>query len=351
MNKALTSIFVGMLSIGALAQTNVCVDAAATFRERKWAEAAEAFAQCEQQEPGKTDALLFRGKALVNLNRYDEAAGALKNYAKRNPQSDDAAYLLAYISFRQDRPNESLQLFSHAANLKPPTANDLTIIALDYVLLNDFNDAASYLEQALRKDPDDVEARYHLGRVRYQQNQFDLAVAAFKEVLQRDPRNEKAEDNLGLSLEAKNEVGPAVSAYKRAIELDSAGSTHSEQPYLNLGSLLAKSNRTDEAIPLLIRACEIAPAAFNVHYELGKAYFASNQYELARAQAERAATISPSDSTVHYLLGRIYQHLGQREQAKEQFQRTSDLLHEKNAKGEAEKSSEAGSPLGSSPQR
>ena len=301
------------------------------FRERHWSDAAAGFEECEKQDPGKTDALLYRGKSLVNLQEFDEAATALQTYAKSHPQSDDAVYLLAFIFFRKDKPQESLQLFSEAAKLKAPSANDLTIIALDYVLLTDYNDAAHYLELALKMNPDDLEARYHLGRVRYQQNQFDLAIEAFQTVIQRDPANVKAEDNLGLSLEGKNQLEAAIMAYKKAIELDQAAPSHNEQPYLNLGSLLAKSNRFDEAIRLLVRASQIAPAEFKVHYELGKAYFDSGQYAPARQQAEEAVKLNPKDSSGHYLLGRVYQRLKQKDLANEQFQLTSKLIRDNGA--------------------
>src|SRR5580692_12043412 len=228
------------------------------FQQRHWAEAAAAFADCEKTEPGKTAATLYRGKSLVNLGQFAAAATPLEKYRETHPQSDDAAYLLAYIRFRQDKPKESLQLFTAAARLKDPTADDLKVVALDYVLLADYDDAARYLEESLAMDPGNIEARYHLGRVRYQQNRFDLAIAAFQEVLRRDPDNVKAEDNLGLSLEAENKNEQAIAAFQKAIELDGASSLHSEQPYLNLGALLAKSNRLAEALPLLLRACEIA---------------------------------------------------------------------------------------------
>jgi superkiller protein 3 len=300
------------------------------FRQRRWAEAAAAFETCDRQNPGKTDALLYRGKALVNLRQFDVAAAVLRTYAQSTPQSADAAYLLAYISFREDKPTESLRLFSDAAKLTPPTANDLTIAALDYVLLNQYSDAAHYLELSLQMNPEDVETRYHLGRVRYQQNQFDLAIAAFQEVIQRDPANVKAFDNLGLSLEAKNQVEAATTAYRRAIELDEKAASHSHQPYLDLGALLSKSNHIDQAIPLLARATEINPSEFQAHYELAKAYFDSTQWEPARQQAEAAVKLSPKDSSGHYLLGRIYQRLGRKELANDEFQRTSELIRDKN---------------------
>jgi tetratricopeptide (TPR) repeat protein len=313
------------------AQATLCPAAMEMFQQRRWADAAAGFEQCEKQDPGKSNALLFRGKALVNLRQFESAASALRTYAKSNPRSPDAAYLLAYIAFREDKPTESLRLFSDAAKLSAPTANDLTIAALDYVLLNQYDDAAHYLDLSLKMNPDDVEARYHLGRVRYQQNQFDLAIAAFQEVIKRDPGNVKALDNLGLSLEAKNQVEAATAAYKRAIELDQSAATHSEQPYLNLGALLVKSNHPDEAIPLLARAGEIAPGEFKVHYELGKAYFDSTQWEPARRQAEEAVRLNPKDSSTHYLLGRVYQRLGRKDLASEEFRKTSELIRDKDA--------------------
>jgi len=325
------ALLVAIFPVGMWAQSPACHAALEMFRQRKWAEAAAGFEQCEKQDPGNSEASLYRGKALVNLRRFEDAESVLQRYAKLHPQSDDAAYLLAYISFREDKPTESLRLFSDAAKLKAPRANDLTIVALDYVLLNEYNDAAHYLELSLKMDPDDVEARYHLGRVRYQQNQFDLAIAAFQEVIKRDSGNEKAFDNLGLSLEAKNQVEAATAAYKKAIELDETASSHSEQAYLNLGVLLSKSNRFTEAIPLLARAAEIAPGEFRVHYELAKTYFESAQWQSARQQAEQAVKLNPKDSSTHYLLGRVYQRLGRKELADEEFRRTSELIRDKDA--------------------
>jgi tetratricopeptide (TPR) repeat protein len=158
------------------------------FHQRHWETAADAFQRCEAASPGKTDALLYRDKSLVNLGSFIEASTALESYLSVHPESDDALYLLGYVRFRQDRPKDSLALLSQAAKLKNPTAGDLRIAALDYVLLNDYTSAARYLEQSLQMDPSDLEARYHLGRVRYQQNQFAAAIVAFQEVLRNNPR-------------------------------------------------------------------------------------------------------------------------------------------------------------------
>ena len=314
------------------AQTGVCDQAANLFREHHWAEAAEAFKNCDQTASGQTDALLYRGKALVNQQEFTEAAASLQSYLTTHSQSDDALYLLGYVRFRQDQPKESLALFTQAAKRKAPAADDLKIVALDYVLLNDYTSAARYLEQSLQMNPDDVEARYHLGRVRYQQNQFDPAIAAFEEVLRRNPGDVKAEDNLGLCLEGKGRGDAALGAYRKAIAMESASSLQSEQPYLNLGKLLTTMNRAAEAVPVLTQAATIAPNSPTVHYELGRAQFSLKRFEPARDQLERAVALDPNDSSPHYLLGRIYQRLGMRDQAAPQFKLTEELIRQQNAK-------------------
>jgi tetratricopeptide (TPR) repeat protein len=319
-----------LLIAGNLQAQSSCFDAAMQlFQQHQWKDAAAGFDRCEKDEPGKTASLLYRGKSLVNLGELEEAVAALTSYRQTHSQSEDATYLLAYIRFRQNKPQSSLQLYNDAVKLKGPTADDLKIVALDYVLLNDYNDAARYLEKALAIDPANIEAYYHLGRVRYQQNQFDLAIIAFQEVLERDPANVKAEDNLGLSLQAKNEIDAAVAAYRKAIHLDENVSVHSGQPYLDLGTLLAESNRTKEAVPLLIRAAAIDPKNAGAHYQLAKTYFGLERFAEAQQEAKKAVNLDTADSSNHYLLGRIYQRTGERNLAEEQFRLTEELIRKK----------------------
>jgi tetratricopeptide (TPR) repeat protein len=302
------------------------------FRQHRWKEAAAAFAASERMEPGTTDALLYQGKALVNLGDFPAAADALRGFLALHPKSDDALYLLAYVRFRENQPEESLQRFTEAALIKPPTADDLKVIALDYVLLNDYESAGRRLEEALQLDPGNMEALYHLGRVRYQQNRFDQAIDAFRKVLKRDPHNVKAEDNLGLSLEGKNYVDDAALAYRRAIRLDRASLIRTEQPYLDLGILLGKRNQSVESVALLEDAAQIAPQSATAHRELAKAYFALQRLEDARGEGQKAVQLDPADSSSHYLLGRIYHRLGKDDLATEQFTKTEELVRSERAK-------------------
>jgi outer membrane protein assembly factor BamD (BamD/ComL family) len=103
-NSFRTFYAVFILSLQLLAQSPSFDQAMQLFRQSHWAEAAEAFSECEKADPGKTAALLYRGKALLNLGQLRDASAAIENYRQAYPRSDDAAYLLAYIRFRQNEP-------------------------------------------------------------------------------------------------------------------------------------------------------------------------------------------------------------------------------------------------------
>jgi tetratricopeptide (TPR) repeat protein len=324
-----------LLASAGLAQSGACTQAAQSFQAHRWAEAAAGFQQCENASPGNTDALLFRGKALVNVDDFSGATAALETYIASHPASDDALYLLGYVRFRQDHPKESLETFARAAKLKPPEADDLKIAALDYVLLNDYDNAARYLGQSLKMNPLDAEARYHLGRVRYQQNHFDEAIAAFEGVLRQDPNNVRAEDNLGLCLEAKNHNADAIAAYQKAVQWEAASPVRNAQPYIDLGKLLNTLNRSAEAVPLLSNAVKIQPQSPAARYELGRALFLLKRFDEAKPELEEAVKLDPENSSHHYLLGRVYARLGESERASAQFKMTEELMRRRSAKSGA----------------
>lgn len=310
----------------ALAETDTSQSAQDLFAQHRWREAAAAFAAIEKAQPGTTDARLYLGKCYVNLEKWEAAFQELQAYLADHPQSDDAAYLLGYIRFRQDEPKESLNLYTAAARIKTPRSDDLKIVGLDYVLLDDYIDAAHYLEISLQMNPESVEARYHLGRVRYQLNQFDAAIAAFEEVLKHDPNNVKAEDNLGLCLEAKDLNEQAVAAYRKAIAWDQGAGTHEVEPYLDLGILLSKSNQPQEAATMLGEAAQIDPGSSRAHYELGKVYFSLSKLPDAEREAKEAVRLDPQNASAHYLLGRIYHRTGQSDLETKEFNLTQQIM-------------------------
>jgi len=297
----------------------------AALDAKRYAEAEEALAKAESSSPGTTNAQALRAKALIHLNQFEEAQRCLANYLKAHPDSADAKYLLAYVLFRENRPSESLGMYTAAAALQRPTAEDFKIVGLDYVLLNDHSDAVRWLERSVSEGPNDAEATYYLGRAYYVQNNFDKAIAAFQRTLQLDPQHAKAENNLGLALAAENQTGAAETAYRKAIQMGNASEAKSDQPYINLAELLSHTDHQAEALSLLDEAERIGGKSKQTEELRGQILFAQNRLKDAEVAFRVAVSMKPDDGALHYLLGRVLRREGKLADAEKEFAESKAL--------------------------
>jgi Flp pilus assembly protein TadD len=305
----------------------------AAFDAHHYADAASLLARAEAADPGHSDALLFEGKALANIDRFPEADGVLRRYLARNPNVADAHFTLGFVLHRENRPKDSLAEYTTGARYRPPESDDLKIVALDYVLLNDYPDAIHWLDRAVAMDPKNGEAWYALGRCYYTQSEFPNAEHAFQSALALRPDDVKTMTNLGLVYEMENRIDDADRTYTRAVALAQGDPQSDEWPYLNYASFLLDHNRASEAIPLLEHAIRIAPRCADCHGKLGRAFAATGKVTDGIAELREAIAISPQDPKMHYELGRAYRAAGQMDQAKEELALSAKLYGDKATDG------------------
>lgn len=265
--------------------------------------------------------------ALASLKRGDWPAAdlQLRPYLHDHPDAPEALFALAEALFHENNPQDSLQAFTHAARFATPNARQLRLVALDYVLLNDYPDADKWIRVSLHENPRDGESWYTLGRIRQTDNRFTDAVVAFQKALELMPRSVKVENNLGLAFEGLNQPDRAIAAYRQALAWQASDPHPSEQPFLNLGILLTDRNQPEEALALLQRAETLAPADPRVHSSLGRLYVRLRQYSKAQPQLEQAVQSKPDDPSLHFQLGQVYRRLGMADRSTAELNRAASL--------------------------
>jgi len=277
--------------------------------------------------PGEESASpLAQAQAELEHGRYAEAEKILRERLAGHASEVEARYLLAYALFRENKPADSLKEYTEAARQRAPRAKELETVALDYVLLNDYDDAEHWARYSLSLDAHNAEAWYEFARIEYTLNGFQAAVDAFQRALELDPVSVKAEDNLGLALEGLNRTDEALAAFRKAIAMQASSQHPSEQPLLNLAKLLIDRNHLDEALPLLQQAAHMAPGDWKILAQLGRLYSERGELSAAREALEQAVAIEPKEASLHYQLGRVYKNSGATEKANREFATTKDLL-------------------------
>jgi tetratricopeptide (TPR) repeat protein len=261
---------------------------------------------------------LAQARSLLDAGKIKEPETILRDYLLQNPSSADAHFLLGYALFRDQKAKESLAEFTAGAKFRYPRADELKIVASDYVMLSDFSDADKWFTQVVSQTPDDADAWYLLGRTKYNESEFAAAISNFERALALHPRYIEAEDNIGLSWKELNDPEKAKTAFLTAIGWQGKSPVDA-QPFLNLGTLLAETNRVADALPYLTRSAELSPQNPRVHEQLGKAYLAMNRLPEAQAEMERAIALSPDTSALHYQLAQILRKEGMQERARQEF--------------------------------
>jgi tetratricopeptide (TPR) repeat protein len=226
----------------------------------------------------KINVELAKARELLEELKLDEAEGLVRKYIEQHPGDSDGYCLLGLTLFRRvqsiarsngvflapgEAPSaaidskkrdttirESLAAYTEGAKYGKPSADDLKIVSLDFVLLGDYTSADKWLSLALEWNPADADGWYYLGRTKYNENRFDEAIQAFQKCLALRPRYTLAANGVGLSYEGLNRIADALSWYQNAISWQESSEKKSPEPYVDLGDLLAQQARFEEAVPV-----------------------------------------------------------------------------------------------------
>jgi tetratricopeptide (TPR) repeat protein len=99
------------------------------------------------------------------------------------PNSPELLFAYALVLRHEGKARDSLAVYTHAAAIRKPTADELHSVALDYVILNDYDDAIHWLEKAQQEDPRNTDVLYSLGRCYYSKDRFPDARKLFEKIL------------------------------------------------------------------------------------------------------------------------------------------------------------------------
>jgi len=254
----------------------------------------------------------------------------LRDALRAEPNSAELLYRLALVLRQENEPKESLTIYTQAAAVRRPTASDLRSVALDYVLLNDYDDAVHWLRVALSTDPASVDVLYSLGRCLYTQNRFDQAQLAFERVLAIQPDHLKAEENLGLTFDAENQPKRAEEALRLAAKWGEERRISDPWPFLDLGTFLLDQQRAADALPYLKLAASLAPELASAREKLGHALVETGDAKAGVTELETAARLDPKNPRVHFELGQAYRSSGDAGKAQAEFAVSKILYGEHN---------------------
>lgn len=223
--------------------------------------------------------------------------------------------LLGAIEFVGGRMSEAVRAFRRADAAKPLEEPDRFTLAMALVSLGDVRGARPELARLNAGHPDQPIYLYWLARLDYGQRLYEDAVAKLKRVIALDPGSVRGYDNLGLAYDMMGQGEEARKAFDEAVALNRKTAAPSPWPPHDLGALLLRLQKFQEAEGSLRESLKYDPRFAQAYYHLGRALEGEGRNEEAIGEYKSAAELDAKMPEPLYSLARLYRRLGRADEA------------------------------------
>jgi Flp pilus assembly protein TadD len=282
---------------------------------------------------GLDSARRARLEAALRSGAYAEAQALLVEAVEREPKSPELLKLLGGVFFVQGRPLNAAIAFKKAEAIAPLDERSRFTLAMAYVAMKKREWARPELDKLVAAFPRSPLYLYWTARLDYDDGQYAAAVTRLLRVVELDPGYVKAHDNLGLCYDALGKSEEAERRYREAIRLDRTRKPRSPWPTLNLGILLLRQDRLEEAEPLFRESVESDPTFPQGHYQLGIVLEKKGRAADAIAELQEAAGLDPAYPEPQYALARVFRRQGDADKADQALALFQKLKKEKGQAG------------------
>ncbi|AXT19504.1 hypothetical protein D7030_10450 [Flavobacteriaceae bacterium AU392] len=196
------------------------------------------------QHPTSTNLKLFQIEMHVFENELSKAEMLLNKLYEIEPSNEEVYIQKANILSKKDKHQEAINALKIALEFSEENADIYSLIGMEYLFLDQFEDAKKYFMKCLQADFEDYSALYNIVYCFDFLEQNDEAIDYLNTYLDINPYCEVAWHQLGKQYFTKKEYKKALASFDFAIISDDTfiGA------YLEKGKVLEKLKAYEEAI-------------------------------------------------------------------------------------------------------
>ena len=211
--------------------------------------------------------------------------------------------------FMDGKMTAAVKHFEEAGNLAPLSDADAFTLAMALVNLGDEPHARALLKNLSDKHPTQAIYIYWLGRLDYSQRRYQEAIEKLTRASDLDPGSARVWDSLGLAFDMQGLVDDALRALQKAEKLNRTLAHPSAWPPHDLGFLLLRMDRQQEAEASLREALRYDPNFAQAHYHLARALEKQARNTEAIAEYRTAISLDGASPDACYSLAMLYRKL------------------------------------------
>lgn len=260
---------------------------------------------------------LAQGLALKQAGRFEEAAQAFRKAILLDPRRPEAYAKLREVYGRK-KIEELIQELEKAKARDKGDFISRNLLGVLYAKKRLWQKAIALLQEALRIQPQDVDALTNLGWILTELKRYEEARQKFQEALRLSPDSARAHAGLGgIYAEANRDWKAAIAEYLKALHVEPENATYLS----DLAWAYYQAGQVDRAIEVFRKAIALKPDHVMAHANLGWAYLKKGEAEAAAAHFQEALNLDPNSSFARFGFAKALEALGREADATAQYQK------------------------------
>ena len=229
-------------------------------------------------DPNNSNIHYLAGIACDKTNKKKQA---LKHFEKVLPDSNffyNSAVHISFIYMEQGKPHQAISYMEEVIKKIPDNPLLFFYLGSFYEEIQAFEKAEAVLNQGIKIDPDNVELHFRMGIIYDKWNKKEKSIEKMKQVLTIEPDNAEALNYLGYTYaDLDQNLDEAEMLVKKALKHKPGDGYIID----SLGWVYFKKGLYQKALPLLIKAAGIVPDDPLILEHLGDAYLMTDDKKKA----------------------------------------------------------------------
>jgi len=272
------------------------------WRLLRFEEAIKAFEAAIKLKPSFVYLAYYgKGLALSYNGKDQEAIAAFESATKLKPDFTAAWRSLGLIYRDLKQPEKALLAIEKAIELQPKNPNLYNEKFGFLESLKQYIEAETAINKAIEINP---RAAFYNNRgvLYYKQKKWELALADYTQALKINPQYVDAYYNRGLVYSKQEKWELALADYTQALKIN----PQYADAYINRGSFYYEQKKWELALANFNQALKINPQYVDAYYNRGLVYSKQEKWELALADFNQALKINPQYADAYYSRGLVY---------------------------------------------
>ncbi|SNR44479.1 Tetratricopeptide repeat-containing protein [Lutibacter agarilyticus] len=242
-----------------------------------------------KQHPNSIILKLLQAELLIFDDEFDAAGILLREIQAIEPTNDEVYVQQASIFSKRDNHKKAIDLLTIALAYTDEKADVLAMIGMEYLFLDDFDEARLNFAKCLEVDFEDYSSLYNVVYCFDMESKHQEAVDYLNKYIDKDPYSEVAWHQLGRQYFILEQYEEAARAFDYAIVIDE----YFVGAYLEKAKTLEKLNQFEDAIENYKATLELDDATAFVFLRIGECYEKLEMYSLATQFYKKAVHEDP----------------------------------------------------------